>query len=250
MRTWIAALLVTFTAGTGLAEKPKKDKPAPPAAGAKAGPAALVSEEGKVLYALGVAMGSAVGNFELTPAETETVLMGVKDSIAGRKPQVEMPVYGPKIAELERGRVALRLEAVKKKNTPFLEAAAKEAGAVQLDEGVIYTELAAGTGAVVGSTDTFKAHYKGMLADGAVFSSSRDSGQPYEGEMTGGTIPCWRIGLRKMKVGGKARLVCPPETAYGDEGRPPRIPGASVLVFELELLETGPGPAPAPDAKP
>jgi FKBP-type peptidyl-prolyl cis-trans isomerase FkpA len=50
-------------------------------------------------------------------------------------------------------------------------------------------------------------------------------------------IPCWREGVAKMKVGGKARLVCPPSIAYGDRGAPPRIPGGAVLSFEVELLE-------------
>jgi FKBP-type peptidyl-prolyl cis-trans isomerase FkpA len=49
-------------------------------------------------------------------------------------------------------------------------------------------------------------------------------------------IPCWTEGVQKMKVGGKARLVCPSGLAYGDAGRP-SIPGGATLVFEIELLE-------------
>ncbi|MBI5624457.1 MAG: FKBP-type peptidyl-prolyl cis-trans isomerase [Elusimicrobia bacterium] len=227
MRILIAALLVTLTAGTGWAKKAEKDKPA------------LATEEQKTLYALGVAMGTAVANFSLTPAETEFVLMGVKDSIAVRKPQVEMAVYGPQIAKLEAGRTTAKLAEQRKKASAFLEKAAKEPGVVALDQGVLYTELAAGSGPTPSSSDTFRAHYRGTLVDGTPFSSSHDAGEPYQGDMASGSIPCWRTALLKMKVGGKARLVCPSETAYGDHGRPPRIPGGAALIFEVELLGLG-----------
>ena len=52
-------------------------------------------------------------------------------------------------------------------------------------------------------------------------------------------IPCWTEGVERMKVGGKSRLVCPSDIAYGDQGRPPIPPGAT-LVFEIELLAINP----------
>jgi FKBP-type peptidyl-prolyl cis-trans isomerase FkpA len=50
-------------------------------------------------------------------------------------------------------------------------------------------------------------------------------------------IPCWTEGVQKMKVGGTAQLVCPPELAYGDRGSPPQMPGGATLVFDVELLD-------------
>jgi FKBP-type peptidyl-prolyl cis-trans isomerase FkpA len=58
-------------------------------------------------------------------------------------------------------------------------------------------------------------------------------------------IRCWTEGVQKMKVGGKSRLVCPSDIAYGDQGSPPQIAGGAKLVFEVELLAVG-GAAPAP----
>jgi FKBP-type peptidyl-prolyl cis-trans isomerase FkpA len=52
-----------------------------------------------------------------------------------------------------------------------------------------------------------------------------------------GVIPCWTEGVQKMKIGEKAKLVCPSEIAYGDRGSPPAIPGGATLVFEVELLD-------------
>jgi FKBP-type peptidyl-prolyl cis-trans isomerase FkpA len=80
-----------------------------------------------------------------------------------------------------------------------------------------------------------KVHYKGTLTNGTEFDSSYKRGTPAEFPL-GGVIKCWTEGVAKMKVGGKARLVCPPEIAYGDRGAGGAIPPNSVLNFEVELL--------------
>ena len=92
-----------------------------------------------------------------------------------------------------------------------------------------------------------RVHYRGTLPDGKEFDSSYSRGQPAEFPLNR-VIPCWTEGLQKMKTGGKAKLTCPPEIAYG-AGRP-GIPPNSTLVFKVELLGVTPGaPAPAPAGK-
>ena len=86
------------------------------------------------------------------------------------------------------------------------------------------------------AADTVKVHYHGTLIDGSVFDSSVDRGTPATFPLNG-VIKCWTEGLQKIKVGGKARLVCPADVAYGDRGSPPKIKPGSTLVFEVELLE-------------
>ena len=78
-------------------------------------------------------------------------------------------------------------------------------------------------------------HYHGTFEDGTVFDSSVERGTPSVFPLNR-VIACWRQGMRQIRVGGKARLVCPPELAYGPQGKPPKIPPQATLVFEVELI--------------
>jgi FKBP-type peptidyl-prolyl cis-trans isomerase FkpA len=91
-----------------------------------------------------------------------------------------------------------------------------------------------GTGASPTASDFVTVHYAGRLADGTQFDSSYDRGAPATFALSG-VIRCWTEGVAQMKVGGKATLVCPPELAYGPEGKPP-IPPNATLTFDVELL--------------
>ena len=92
-----------------------------------------------------------------------------------------------------------------------------------------------GTGRSPTATDVVKVHYHGTFTDGKVFDSSVQRGEPTSFPLNR-VIPCWTQGLQQMKVGGKAKLTCPPGLAYGERGAPPTIPPNSTLIFEVELL--------------
>lgn len=196
---------------------------------------ALKTEDEKVLYALGAALGKNIAMLELTAAQVKYAGMGFKDSVLRQKPQVDMSVYGPKVNEFYSSRVKAGVAARKNKEKAFLDNAAKEKGAQVLASGLVYTGLKAGTGPSPSPTDTVRVHYRGTLTTGATFDSSYDRGQPADLPLNH-VIPCWTEGIPKLKVGGKARFVCPSSIGYGDSGSGP-IPGGATLVFEVELLD-------------
>ena len=136
-------------------------------------------------------------------------------------------------------RVAAASAEEAKASEAFLTAATAEPGAEKLASGLVFREVAPGDGASPKATDNVKVHYHGTLRDGTVFDSSVDRGEPAEFPLNG-VIPCWSEGVQKMKVGGKARLVCPASIAYGDRGAPPKIKPGAALAFDVELIAIGP----------
>jgi len=189
-----------------------------------------MTDDEKTIYSLGLSIYRSLAQFDLSPAELEVVKRGMSDAAAG-KPAVDLTTWGPKIdplAKARAGRVAAKQKGLA---SSFLLKAAAEPGAVKTPSGLIYKEITAGTGASPAATDTVKVNYRGTFPDGKVFDASQ---QPVEFGLNQ-VIRCWTEGVQKMKAGGKARLVCPSDIAYGDQGRP-GIPGGSTLVFEIELI--------------
>lgn len=107
-----------------------------------------------------------------------------------------------------------------------------------LPSGVKIQHTTVGTGASPKASDTVKVHYRGTLADGKEFDSSYKRNAPATFPL-GRVIPCWTEGVQKLKVGGKATLTCPPETAYGARGAGGVVPPNATLTFEVELLAIG-----------
>jgi len=217
---------------------------------AAAGPE-LKSEEQKTVYAIGLSIAQSLGTFALTPGEVELVNAGLRDGLANT-PKVDAAQYTPLVKQLAQQRAASVAETEKKEADAFLEKIGKEKGAVKSASGLIYIQVQAGSGAAPKATDTVKVHYKGTLRDGSVFDSSIERGQPASFPLNR-VVPCWTEGLQKMQVGGKAKLACPSNLAYGDRGAPPKIKPGAALLFEVELLSIEPpaaAPAGAPAAKP
>jgi FKBP-type peptidyl-prolyl cis-trans isomerase FkpA len=183
------------------------------------------TDEQKALYALGVAMSTNIQSFNLTDAELEFVKAGVADGAKGKTPPGYDPQqHFPKLQEMQKTRQAAAGKAV-------LDKAAAEKGAKRTASGLVIT------GASPKATDTVKVHYHGTLPNGKVFDSSRERGEPASFPLDG-VIKCWTEGVQLMKVGGKSKLVCPADIAYGDRGAPGgAIPPGATLIFEVELLD-------------
>src|SRR5262245_36905067 len=111
--------------------------------------------------------------------------------------------------------------------------AASESGAPAAAgaSGMQIETIVQGTGAGPAATDVVVVHYHGTFPDGQVFDSSVQRGQPARFPLNR-VIPCWTQGVQQMKVGGKAKLTCGPDVAYGPAGAPPRIPPNATLLFE------------------
>jgi FKBP-type peptidyl-prolyl cis-trans isomerase FkpA len=107
---------------------------------------------------------------------------------------------------------------------------------VTTKSGLQYTSLREGSGAAPGPASTVKVNYRGTLLNGREFDSSYRSGRPAEFRLDS-VIKCWTEGMQMMKVGGKAKLLCPSNLAYGEEGIMGSVPRYAVLLFEVELLE-------------
>lgn len=197
----------------------------------------------KVLYALGMSLGKNLGQFSLKPDELAEVQKGLSDQVLGKSSTVKLEEWGPKIQELFKQRQADRGKVELAKGEEFLAKAAKEKGAVKTPSGLVYIETKAGSGPNPAATDTVKVHYRGTLVDGKEFDSSLKRGEPIEFPLSG-VIPCWTEGVQKMKVGGKAKLVCPAKIAYGERGAGGEIPPNATLQFEVELIAIKP-PTPA-----
>ena len=113
--------------------------------------------------------------------------------------------------------------------------AAKETATVTTASGLGYRSLREGNGPSPAASDTVKVHYRGTLLDGKVFDSSYERNEPAEFPLNR-VIKCWTEGVQRMKVGGKARLTCPPSIAYGERGAGGVIGPNATLNFEIELL--------------
>jgi FKBP-type peptidyl-prolyl cis-trans isomerase FkpA len=212
--------------------------------------AADMTEDQKTFYALGVLLGQQTSaSFNATPAELEFIKKGMSDVVSGAKPAVELETYGPKIQQMAQARHAALNDKALAAGKEFVDKAAKEAGAVKTESGMVYLSQKEGSGASPVASDIVKVNYRGTLMDGKEFDSSYKRNEPAEFPLNG-VIKCWTEGLQKMKVGGKAKLTCPAALAYGEAGTPGGpIPGNATLSFEVELLSVTKAPAAASNSK-
>jgi FKBP-type peptidyl-prolyl cis-trans isomerase FkpA len=234
MRSYLTFLLAaTIAAATLSSNAQTAAKSTAPKAAHKANPSpagqkasGLATDDAKTIYSIGLSIYRSLAEFNLSAAELEILKRALSDAAAG-KPAVDLNVWGPKIKPFAQARGA-------KASSGYLVKAAAEPGAIKTPSGLIYKELKAGTGASPVATDTVKVNYRGTFTNGNEFDSSYSRNQPAEFALNG-VIRCWTEGVQKMKVGGKARLVCPSDIAYGPQGNQ-GIPGGATLIFEIELL--------------
>jgi FKBP-type peptidyl-prolyl cis-trans isomerase FkpA len=227
----IVALAAVAAAQSALAASAAK--PSTPAATSATAPA---TEEDKTLYALGVLISRNLESFQLSSAEFKTVQAGLADGFNHRA-SIDPDTYNTKVQALQRTRVATIQQHQKETGQAYLDKAAALPGATKTATGLVFISVSEGKGMTPAATDRVLVNYEGKLVDGTVFDSSAKHGDKPVALSVSGVIPCWTEALELMKVGGKARVVCPSSLAYGDRGAMPTIMPGSTLEFNVELVD-------------
>lgn len=220
-------LLAALAASPGLTLSPGPTS-SPAVAGACADVAPLATEREKILYAVGASAADSFKVFRLTPEELAIVERGLTDAVLGKQLEVNLAEYRGKVNDLAASSYGAQSRAL-------LTKYAAQKGAVTTASGLVYLSEKEGSGGTPQPTDTVKVQYEGRLPDGTVFDSSRRRNEPSTFPLDK-VIKCWQEGVQRMKVGGRATLVCPVDLAYGPAGKPPTIPPNSALAFDVELI--------------
>ena len=207
-----------------------------------AGAQDLSSPEDKESYAVGVQLGNFVNN-GIDILDLELVIQGIRDVCAEKDlPLDEAEVQAAfmqaqkKLQAAAQAKMAEAGAENKAEGQAWLAENATKEGVQTTASGLQYKVITEGTGASPTQADSVTTNYRGTLIDGTQFDSSYDRGEPATFPVTG-VIAGWTEALQLMKVGGKWELYIPYDLAYGEQGRPPVIPPASTLIFEIELLE-------------
>jgi len=174
--------------------------------------------------------------------DKELIVKGFVDSLDG-KPLIEKDEIQTLLMALDQSMKAKQQEIAAKEaeaslaeGQKFLEENAKKEGVQVTESGIQYIVMTPAEGEKPTATDTVKVHYKGTFLNGETFDSSYERNEPAVFPLNR-VIRGWTEGVQLMSVGSKYKFTIPSDLAYGPMGNPPRIPGNSVLEFEIELLE-------------
>jgi FKBP-type peptidyl-prolyl cis-trans isomerase len=218
--------------------------------------------ETQLMETFGWFVGRRMGLSELgfSAEQTDAIIKGIKLAATGVESPFKIDEIGPELDKFMQAKQAEYTAKQAKKSAEasetFFAGIKDKAGVVALPvetaEGPVtmyYEILKEGSGEFPKASNVVKVHYTGTLVDGTVFDSSVERGEPIEFPL-GGVIKGWTEGVQKINKGGKIKLYIPYQLAYGAEGRPPSIPPAATLVFEVELLDFKDAPAGAIPAAP
>lgn len=194
----------------------------------------LKSNTDSVSYSLGMDVASSLSSTGVA-INMDSFLKGMTDGTAGNTRLIAQE-EGIRLIKNAFSQAAERkVAALKKEETTFFETIKNKGGVRHLQDGLYYEVVQEGTGAKPADTSEVTVHYKGSLANGKVFDSSYDRGQPLELGLDN-VIRGWQLGIPQMSVGSKYRFYIPSSLGYGERGAGGEIPPYSALIFEIELI--------------
>lgn len=246
--TALTALVIALTALASVSACAQDN--AAPAGEAAAAPepeastAVLTDDNGRANYAFGYAVGMQLGELlKRTGIELDSAVLfpAIEDAVKNRKPALsdeEMQAVSMNVQQKMKERMESQAGENLKAAEEFLAKNASAEGVVTTASGLQYIVETPGSGEKPTADSKVRVHYKGSLLDGTEFDSSYKRGEPAEFKASQ-VIKGWTEALQLMPVGAKYKLFIPPALGYGPQGNQ-RIPGNSLLIFEVELLEIVP----------
>lgn len=188
-----------------------------------------------VSYSIGVSIGANMRKDGLDSLNLDVMKNAIQSAINGDSLLLDAAqsqnVIQTYLSAKQAQKGSANLDAGKK----FLAENKKKDGVKEMPNGLQYSVIKEGTGAIPTANDTVSVHYHGTLIDGTVFDSSIERGEPAEFPV-GAVIKGWTEALQMMKVGSKYKLFIPADLAYGDRAAGPKISANSTLIFDVELL--------------
>ncbi|MET1255847.1 FKBP-type peptidyl-prolyl cis-trans isomerase [Aliikangiella maris] len=206
-----------------------------------------MSDADKMAYAIGANMADGIASinrdFNSMGIDINVVKKGFEGEMSktsimtDEQVREQLQSFQQKMRTAQQEKMHAEIEAKKTENEAYFAKLEEKGGYTKTESGLYYKVITpAKEGAAKPSaTDTVKVHYTGTFTDGEQFDSSVGK-EPFKFSLRGGVIQGWIEGVKYMDVGSKYQFVIPPELGYGERDRGP-IPGGSILVFDVELLE-------------
>lgn len=235
-RSLLTSLFVLFVSVSFAQTKPVVKPLAKPAAAAPVKPVLVLKNSADSMsYAIGVLDANFFKSQGIDSINSKALAQGFSDQMKGQ------PLFTAEQADqivrtaMQKLSKAKIQPAIDQCNN-FLVENAKKPGVKQTASGLQYEVILEGAGVKPAAEDTVTVHYEGFLLDGKKFDSSRDRGEPTSFPLNR-VIKGWTEGVQLMSVGSKFKFYIPYQLAYGEQGSPPTIPGGSLLIFDVELID-------------
>jgi FKBP-type peptidyl-prolyl cis-trans isomerase len=229
-KTTATAKTTTTSSVKSSATKPTTVKPS------TAQPVSLKTPEDSLSYAIGILDGNFFKTQGVTSVNPTSLSLGFRDAMQGKAiftPEQADQVLRGEMQKMMRKKIQPNIDQC----NSFLSQNAKREGIKQTASGLQYEVIKEGTGERPADTSVVKVHYEGFLLNATrPFDSSRERAEPTQFPLNG-VIRGWTEGVQLMTVGSRYKFYVPYQLGYGEQGSGEAIPGGSLLIFDVELIE-------------